>query len=64
MKRPKLTFLVLALPFILFSQAETDVEVGVIEHLDEFIPMDAMLVDEHGDTVIIALQPQLAVSRR
>ena len=53
MKRPKLILAVLALPFLLFSQAETDVEVGVIEHLDEFIPMDAMLVDEHGDTVII-----------
>lgn len=35
------------------AQTDPDVEVGIIEKLDQFIPMDAMLVDEHGDTVII-----------
>ncbi len=34
-------------------QSDGDVEIGVIEKLDQYIPMDAMLVDEHGDTVII-----------
>lgn len=35
------------------AQSDADVEIGIIEKLDQFIPMDAMLVDEHGDTVII-----------
>ena len=35
------------------SQSDSDVEIGVVEKLDQFIPMDARLVDEHGDTVII-----------
>ncbi len=43
--------------FMAFSsalgQAESDVEIGIIEKLDHHIPMDAMLVDEQGDTVII-----------
>ncbi len=35
------------------AQSDTDVEIGVVEKLDQYIPMDAQLVDEHGDTVII-----------
>ena len=37
----------------LYAQSDPDVEIGVIEKLNNYIPMDAMLVDEHGDTVII-----------
>ena len=35
------------------AQSETDIEIGVIEKLDQYIPMDAMLVNVDGDTVII-----------
>ncbi|MCK5067342.1 MAG: SCO family protein [Bacteroidales bacterium] len=35
------------------AQSETDIEIGVIEKLDQYIPMDATLVNEDGDTVII-----------
>jgi protein SCO1 len=45
------------LPFLIlipvYAQSDADLEIGVIEKLDQYIPMDAMLVDEHGDTVII-----------
>ena len=37
----------------LHAQSDADVEVGIVEKLNQTIPMDAMLVDEHGDTVII-----------
>jgi protein SCO1/2 len=35
------------------AQSDTDIEIGVVEKLDQFIPMDAMLLNEAGDTVII-----------
>ena len=35
------------------AQSDSEVEVGVVEKLNQYIPMDAMLVDENGDTVII-----------
>jgi protein SCO1/2 len=35
------------------AQTDSDVEIGVVEKLNQYIPMDAMLVDEDGDTVII-----------
>ena len=35
------------------AQSDTDVEIGVIEKLDQYITMDARLVNEDGDTVII-----------
>jgi protein SCO1/2 len=35
------------------AQTDSDVEIGVVEKLNEYIPMDAMLVDENGDTAII-----------
>ena len=38
---------------MLYARQETDVEIGIIEKLDQYIPMDATLVNEHGDTVII-----------
>jgi protein SCO1/2 len=39
--------------FAALAQSDAEVEVGVVEKLNEYIPMDAMLVDENGDTVII-----------
>jgi protein SCO1/2 len=39
--------------FTALAQSDAEVEVGVVEKLNEYIPMDAMLVDENGDTVII-----------
>jgi protein SCO1/2 len=53
MNRTNLTILLLTAFLGLLAQSENDVEIGVIEKLDQYIPMDAMLVDEHGDTVII-----------
>ena len=35
------------------SQTGPDVEIGIIEKLDHHIPLDVMLVSEHGDTVIL-----------
>jgi protein SCO1/2 len=35
------------------AQSDTYVEIGVVEKLDQYIPLDAMLVDEHGDTMTI-----------
>jgi protein SCO1 len=35
------------------AQSDDDTEVGVIEKLDQYIPMDAKLINEDGDTVII-----------
>ena len=46
-----------ALLFIAFlpapAQTDTDVEIGVIEKLDQYIPLDARLINENGDTVLI-----------
>ena len=53
MNRTLSTFLLLATLVGVNAQQEADLEIGVIEKLDQFIPMDAMLIDEHGDTVII-----------
>lgn len=47
------TLILLLFVGMIYAQEVTDVEIGVIEKLDQYIPMDAMLVDEHGDTVII-----------
>jgi protein SCO1 len=35
------------------AQSDADAEVGIIEKLDQYIPMDSKLINEHGDTVII-----------
>ncbi len=56
MRRLKALFSTLFLLLIFFTswaQSDPDLEIGIIEKLDQYIPMDAMLVDEHGDTVII-----------
>jgi protein SCO1/2 len=53
MKSTLITLLLIVTLLPLFAQSDADIEIGVIEKLDQYIPMDAMLVDEHGDTVII-----------
>jgi len=53
MKFSVLTSLFLLAFITMHAQSDADVEIGVIEKLDTYIPMDAMLIDEHGDTVII-----------
>ena len=53
MKYSVLTSLFLLAFITIHAQSDADVEIGVIEKLDTYIPMDAMLIDEHGDTVII-----------
>ncbi|RLD68366.1 MAG: SCO family protein [Bacteroidetes bacterium] len=53
MKKSILTSLFLLAFFTIHAQSDSDVEIGVIEKLDTYIPMDAMLIDENGDTVII-----------
>lgn len=35
------------------AQDDADIQIGVVEKLDEYIPLDAMLVDENGDTMLI-----------
>lgn len=35
------------------TQTDADVEIGIIEKLNQYIPMDTKIVDENGDTVII-----------
>lgn len=44
-----LLWVIITLP----AQTVPDVEIGIIEKLDQYIPMDARIVDEQGDTVII-----------
>ncbi len=53
MKHTGITLLLFLALIPLYAQTDADLEIGVIEKLDQYIPMDAMLVDEHGDTVII-----------
>lgn len=35
------------------SQAENDLEIGIVEKLDQFVPLDAMIVNESGDTMTL-----------
>jgi protein SCO1/2 len=53
MKRTLISSILIISLLPLRAQSDADVEVGVIEKLDQYIPMDAMLVDENGDTVLI-----------
>lgn len=48
--------LVLSLPVCIYAQSNEakdvpDPEIGVVEHLDEFIPEDVVIISEKGDTV-------------
>jgi len=53
MNRTLTTFLLLITLAVVNAQEEADLEIGIVEKLDQYIPMDAMLVNEHGDTIII-----------
>jgi protein SCO1/2 len=53
MKRILFVFSVISIFIASPAQTDSDVEIGVVEKLNQYIPLDAMLVDEHGDTVII-----------
>ena len=49
-----LTTIILLITFsVIHAQQEAEIEIGIIEKLNQYIPMDAMLVNENGDTVII-----------
>lgn len=51
--RPLLSVILIFTLLPLTGQADSDTEVGVIEKLDEYIPMDVRLVNEEGKEVII-----------
>ncbi len=53
MKRTVITSILIVALLPVFSQSDSDIEIGVVEKLDQYIPLDAMLVDENGDTMII-----------
>ena len=53
MNRINLTIIFLAFFLSIQAQADTDVEIGVVEHLGDTIPMDALLIDDQGETVAI-----------
>lgn len=53
MKPTSLTLILILSFFLTHAQSDSDIEIGIIEKLDQYIPMDAMLVNEQGDTVII-----------
>ena len=53
MKETILTFAFLLALASLMAQADPDLEIGIVEKLGETIPLDAMLVNERGDTVVI-----------
>lgn len=53
MKHSIITSLLIITLLPLWAQTDPDIEIGVIEKLDQYIPLDALLVNENGDTVII-----------
>ena len=53
MKETILTIAFLLALASLQAQADPELEIGIVEKLGETIPLDAMLVNEQGDTVII-----------
>ncbi|MGW8315063.1 MAG: SCO family protein [Bacteroidales bacterium] len=53
MKKVLFAFLISLIYINSPAQSDADVEIGVVEKLNQTIPMDARLVDENGDTVII-----------
>lgn len=53
MKRTVIT-LSLALLFVpCFSQADSDIEIGIIEKLDQYVPLDVELINEEGERVVL-----------
>jgi len=53
MKRTLITLILILSLLPISAQTDADIEIGVIEKLDQYIPLDAMLVNEEGDTVLI-----------
>lgn len=53
MKRTALTLLTFLVFLTSLAQSDPDLEIGIIEKLDQYIPLDAMLVDEEGDTIVL-----------
>jgi len=53
MKRTTLTLLAFLALLTAAAQNDPEVEIGIVEKLDQYVPLDAMLVDENGDTVIL-----------
>lgn len=53
MYRISLTIVLLIASHVLHAQVGDNLEVGVVEHLGDTIPMDARMVDEDGNEVII-----------
>lgn len=53
MKNSMLTLLMVLVLIPARGQTGTETEVGVIEKLDQYIPLDARLADENGDTVVL-----------
>jgi len=53
MKRIVFASLVMMIVTTVGAQSDDDVEVGMVEKLDQYIPMDARLINENGDTVVI-----------
>ena len=53
MKKTALTFITFLAFLSAAAQSDPELEIGIIEKLDQYVPLDAMLVDENGDTVIL-----------
>ena len=53
MKYSAIALVIFLASAVLIAQSDTDVEIGVIEKLDQYIPMDAEIINELGDTVVI-----------
>ena len=53
MKHTVITLILILALIPVYSQSDSDIEIGVVEKLDQYIPLDPVLVDENGDTVII-----------
>jgi len=53
MKETILTFALLLALASLLAQTDPELEIGIVEKLGETIPLDARLVNELGDTVVI-----------
>jgi protein SCO1/2 len=53
MKYSVIALIIFLVSPVLLAQTDSDLEIGVIEKLDQYIPMDAEIINEQGDTVVI-----------
>jgi protein SCO1/2 len=53
MKYSVIALIIFLVSPVLLAQTDSDLEIGVIEKLDQNIPMDAEIINEQGDTVVI-----------